>query len=135
MRIWGTVNPSGEADEYQGYYLTKQELTKFVAENEMVGKPVKIEHTGPDVGKVVSAWVNSKGQLDCIIDINQRCFEGAMISSAIDEGLCRELSMGYVVEMQHSAEKKQAVPISKKVVEVSIVKKGARDRCFIHAAK
>lgn len=130
--MWGTINPAGERDDYEGYYFTQREIDSCVAGNELVGKPVKVEHKGVNVGRVVSAWKNARGQLDCLLDVDQSVFEGAMATSFIANGVCRELSIGYVVEMRQSANGGGAKPVSKKVVEVSIVKKGARDTCFIH---
>ena len=131
MHVWGTINPAGECNDYEGYYYTQGEIDSCVASNELVGKPVKVEHKGVSVGKVVSAWKNARGQLDCLIDVDESVLEGAMATSFIANGVCRELSLGYVVEMRQSAGQ-AAKPVSKKVVEVSIVKKGARDTCFIH---
>eukprot|EP00961_Rhodomonas_salina_P107764 1450852-Rhodomonas_salina.1 len=96
----------------------------------MVGKPVKIEHKGMDVGRVVSAWRNARGQMDCVLELQQNNLQGAFISKFIGQGVCRELSLGYTVDVGNSQEGITAT--NKKIVEVSIVKKGARDECFIH---
>lgn len=130
MLVWGTVNPVGEGENYRGFYLTRQDITKCVAEKEMVNKPVRIEHKGSDVGRVVSVWQNSRGQMDCLLELNQANLESAVISKFIGQGLCKELSLGYMVDVQNSATGITAT--NKKIVEVSIVKKGARENCFIH---
>lgn len=131
MLIWGTVNPEGEEDSYKGFYFTKKDLQEFVANNDIVGKPVKIEHKGTDVGKVISSWLNSKGHLDCVLEVDENIFEGAVISNFLKEGLCSELSLGYVVDVKQSANKDISIH-GKSVVEISIVKRGARDKCKIH---
>lgn len=127
---WGTVTPAGEGDDYKGFYLTARDISKCLENDEMRDVPVKIEHKGAAVGKVVSAWRNSKGQMDCVLEVEQGILEGAIVSKFMDEGLCRELSLGYMVDVCNST---SGVRVSnKRIVEVSIVKKGARDNCFIH---
>jgi phage head maturation protease len=131
MYIWGTINPPGEDESYNGLYLTKDDIHNLVKQDKITNKPVKIEHKGIDVGKVVSTWVDQDGSLQCVLDINQSEFEGAVVSDFVQNGVCKELSLGYVVDMQHS-QQSGLMARNKQVVEVSIVKRGARDKCFIH---
>lgn len=131
MLLWGTINPTGEDDVYNGFYYTKSDLQKCVQSCELIGKPVLIEHTGSEIGTVVSAWQNSRGQMDCILDIANNNLESRVISRFINDGVCRELSLGYKVDIQNSANGMHAG--DKHVVEVSVVRKGARDSCHIHA--
>lgn len=50
MFVWGTANPSGESNEtYKGLYLRNRDIDSFI--REMPGKPVKVEHKGPEVGR------------------------------------------------------------------------------------
>lgn len=139
MLVWGTCQPQGEDDTYQGLYYTNHEIDKCITNDEMVGKPVKIEHKGGNIGKVVSAWKNSKGQIDCLLDINDSSLEGEIAQQFLQAGVCRELSLGYVVDMMQTVQQGKGarlgaiVPVNKKIVEISIVKKGARDNCFIHS--
>lgn len=130
MLIWGTANPTGESDEHTGYLFTQSDLRECIQNGSLIGKPVKIEHKGVDVGRIVSAWQNQSGALDCVLEINENMFEGTCVSRFIEDGVCRELSLGYVVSMQNSDGAQRAK--RKDVVEISIVKKGARDKCFIH---
>lgn len=131
MLLWGTVNPEGEDDNYKGFFFTKKDLQKCITNNEIVGKPVKIEHKGINIGQVVSSWLNRKGQMDCVLEVDENLFEGAVISGFMKQGLCGELSLGYIVDVKNSATGTITVH-GKAVVEVSIVKRGARDKCKIH---
>lgn len=130
MLVWGTVNPVGESSNYKGFYLTRDDIRHCLADGGITGKPVKIEHKGSDVGVVISAWQNTRGQLDCLLEVTQDNLEGAVISRFVDNGVCRELSLGYTVDVRHSD--RGVAATNKRVVEVSIVKKGARNSCHIH---
>lgn len=131
MLVWGTINPPGEIDSYNGLYFTRSDIQQLVQNNELVGTPLKIEHKGVAIGKVASAWVNNNGALDCILDVNENVFEGAVCSNFIENSQCTELSIGYTVDVRNS-QSGQPIHYNKKVVEVSIVRKGARDACYIH---
>lgn len=134
MYVWGTANPSGEANEnYEGLYLRHRDIDTFVSE--LPGKPVKIEHVGDPVGRVVHAWKNQSAGLDCILQIDNRAsLDGAVIASLIHSNCARELSLGYKVRMDMSeAVHTGKAHLEKEIVEVSIVKKGMRPDCLIHA--
>lgn len=132
MYVWGTANPSGEANEsYKGLYLRQRDIDAFI--REMPGKPVKVEHAGPSVGNVVHAWKNNNSGLDCILQINKHdSLDGAVIASLINDRCARELSLGYRVRMDMSSGA-SASHLEKEIVEVSIVKRGMRPDCHIHA--
>lgn len=129
--LWGTANPDGQCEtQYDGLFLTKQDIDRIVEERLMDNLPVKVEHAGIDVGKCVCAW-NNNGKLDLLLDINEGCFEGALVSKFVDKGICSDLSLGYTVQMQFS-EATKSYSMSKKYREISLVKKGAREKCHIH---
>lgn len=131
MYVWGTANPSGEANEaYKGLYLRHRDIDAFI--REMPGKPVKVEHAGPSVGSVVHAWKNGTNGLDCILEIRKDdSLDGAVIASLINTKCARELSLGYRVRMDMSSA--TSAHLEKEIVEVSIVKRGMRPDCHIHA--
>lgn len=131
MFIWGTANPTGEANEsYKGLYLRHRDIDSFI--HEMPGKPVKVEHAGPSVGRVVHAWKNGSNGLDCILQIDKTgSLDGSVIASLVNEKCARELSLGYRVRMDMSDASN--AHLEKEVVEVSIVKRGMRPDCKIHA--
>jgi hypothetical protein len=135
MLIWGTANPTGECDEtYHGVYLQHKDIDAFV--HEICNKPVKVEHAGDPVGKVVHAWKNAQSGLDCIMEVDETNLNGAIISSLVDHQCAKELSLGYRVRLNMSGTEKPAtnskVCLEKEVMEVSIVKRGMRPNCKIH---
>lgn len=127
----GTANPQGESSDYNGLYLTTSEISDAVNGDYLVGLPVRIEHVGKDVGKVVTAWSNG-GKLDNLVDIDETVFEGGCVSRFVRDQICTDFSLGYQVSLEFSKTKKTYVPSKKTIKEVSIVKKGARDFCHIH---
>jgi hypothetical protein len=131
--FWGTANPRGEDSSYDGLYLRRSEIAELVLDRALVGLPVKVEHAGEDVGRVLSAWQHD-GRLDMLIELGgehsatpDSCVAQQFVSSKV----CQELSLGYSVDMQHS--QCQGLRTGqKRLTEVSIVKVGARDRCLIY---
>jgi hypothetical protein len=72
-----------------------------------------------------------QGRMDVIMEINDGHIEGALGKEFIMRGICPELSLGYHVTMSKSPAGFLKAS-NKKVVELSIVRKGARDGCLIH---
>lgn len=128
MLVFGTVNPVGENNNHKGLYLTENDIQDIISSRQLNDKPVLLEHKGDAVGKVVSAWQND-GRLDCIFEINSTV-SGLFAQYFVQNGKTPELSLGYSVEVEHSADG-QILGGNKRVVEVSIVKKGARENCLI----
>lgn len=126
--VWGTANPEGLDDSYNGYFFRQADIKEAL--RTISGTPVKIEHKGVHVGSVVSGWEN-EGKMDLLLDINERVAEGAVISSLVSMGVCGELSLGYSVQMEAS-QVGEDIAKSKRISEVSLVRKGARDKCKIH---
>ena len=127
MLLWGTVNPDGEENTHTGVLLRQRDIEEIAQHQSLVGKPVKLEHKGDSVGRVLSAWQHGN-RLDCILQIDNNV-SGLFAQNFISSGKCRELSLGYTIEMQHSDG--QIKGGKKNVVEISIVKKGARHECDI----
>lgn len=132
--VWGTANPKGLGPDYNGIYLTNHDIQKMVeqvsaAQREGQVIPVMIEHKGPEVGRVVSAWEHDD-TLQCLLEIDEKTLEGALGCEFVRTGMCRDLSLGYMLDM---AQSKSGVKVgNKKLKEISIVKKGARKNCHIH---
>jgi hypothetical protein len=57
--------------------------------------------------------------------------EGAIAAGLVKDGIARELSLGYSVDVAHSENKLRAG--AKNVLEISLVRKGACDACFVTA--
>lgn len=129
MLVHGTCNPVGESDAYSGVYLRADEIARIVKGNELVGKPVLLEHDGDSVGKVVSAW-EYDGQLDVLVDIPTDEVWGSIASACVAANCLRDFSLGYKVQMSGARGAGMTVG-EKQIVEVSLVKKGAREHCHI----
>lgn len=128
MLVYGTANPEGYSSEtYQGVYLTDKDISDMVPR--MLGVDVKVEHHGATVGRVVSAWEHMRG-MDLLVELDEKILEGSFAREFVRRGMCKDFSLGYKVEMSQNAAGK-IVASGKKVVEVSIVRKGARDKCHI----
>jgi hypothetical protein len=93
--------------------------------------PVKLEHTGVAMGRVVSAW-ESKGALECVLEINENVLEGSIGAEFLRSGICKDLSLGYTIDMEHSKKTGKVQARRKKLNEVSVVVKGARRHCKVH---
>lgn len=135
--LWGTANPEGLKDTYRGVYLNASDITSMVGQVSSANArgqsiPVKLEHTGISLGKVVSAWENTKGALECVLEIDERLLEGSISAEFVRSGICKDLSLGYTVEMAQSKQTGAINSRSKKLNEISIVVKGARNKCNVH---
>lgn len=139
MYILGTCNPRGEDPSYNGLYFKQSELNELVANRSLCGIPVKAEHTGADVGSIVSAYVDSDQKLNCVINIPEKNFQECLVANLVRDRVALDLSMGYSVEVQHTRRGREQTSQSKlhaktkKTLEVSLVRKGARKGCHILA--
>ena len=134
--VWGTANPQGMDNAYKGVYLNADDISSMVeqvAQANRVGTPipVKLEHTGVAMGRVVSAW-ESKGALECVLEINENVLEGSIGAEFLRSGICKDLSLGYTIDMEHSKKTGKVQARRKKLNEVSVVVKGARRNCKVH---
>lgn len=135
MLICGIANPRGEEDFYNGLHLKDSEIEEIVSDRTMVGVPVKIEHKGIGIGRVISAFKDSEGCLNCVMEIEDKEIEGAIAQEWIRDNTASELSLGYVVDINQSQPTSRLSAGRKKVLEVSIVRKGARQGCHIYSHK
>jgi hypothetical protein len=134
--LWGTANPEGMSNDYQGIYLNKDDIQSMVRQVEAANRraekiPVHLEHKGVPVGHVVSAWAHND-TLQCVLQLNENTLEGSIGSEFVRKGICNELSLGYIVELKNSDSGQMKVA-NKMLKEISVVKKGARNHCHIHA--
>ena len=128
MLVFGTVNPIGfDENTYSGCYLTKLDMESM--SKKMRGVDVKVEHMGKSIGRVESCWLFD-GRMDVVFNVDESLLDGAFAKEFISQGLCKELSLGYKMQMECSASGK-LVAKNKEVVEVSVVRKGARPNCNI----
>ena len=135
--LWGTANPEGLGPDYNGVYLTSVDIRDMlgqIEEKKRAGEkiPVHIEHKGVQVGSVVSAWEH-ENTLQCILELDDTVLEGSIGSEFVKAGICKDLSLGYTMEVAHSKDSKRRLDMRKKrLKEISVVKKGARSKCHIH---
>ena len=104
--LWGTANPEGMGPDYNGVYLTSVDVRRMVDqinESRTAGDniPVHIEHKGVQVGRVVSAWEHNN-TLQCVLELDETVLEGAIGGEFVRAGICKDLSLGYTVDMMHS---------------------------------
>lgn len=133
MLVMGIANPSGEADSYNGLYFTQQELNSLTVGPKLNNVPVKAEHKGNPVGHIVSSFVDDRGKLNCVMHINEDEVEGAVCAGLVRDGIAAELSLGYQVDVKHSEKGEKLQAGEKHVLEVSLVRKGAREACYVTA--
>lgn len=138
MLLLGVCNPPGETHSYNGLYFKQTELEGMVQERALLGMPVKAEHTGANVGSVRSAFINNDGALSCVIDIPEKCLQSTILANLVRDKVALDLSMGYSVDVQHSSSdeplsQKRLLAGKKRTLEISVVRKGARDGCHILA--
>ncbi len=129
MLCYGTCNPAGESDSHKGVYLRKADISSLVDTGALLQLPVKIEHMGQSVGHIVSAWQHND-RLDCVFKIDDNSIDSVCAQEFVKSRKCPELSLSYAVTMQNSTEGLSGG--NKDMIEVSIVRSGARDNCFIH---
>jgi hypothetical protein len=131
--LWGTANPEGMLN-YEGVYLNQSDIADMIGQvNDANSRgepmPVHVEHKGVSVGRVVTAWEHA-GQLQCVLELNNRVLEGSIGSEFVRTGICKDLSMGYTLSLEQSD---AGIKVGRKILkEISVVKKGARPRCHIH---
>jgi len=133
MLVTGCANPAGESADagYNGLYFTDAELQAVVSERKMIGLPVKAEHGGAALGRVVSSYLDRDGRLNCVMRIDEDSVEGAVAAGLVRDGIATELSLGYAVDVAHSQDGERLRAGVKEMHEVSLVCKGARHACLI----
>lgn len=133
MLVTGCANPAGESanDGYNGLYFTDRELREVVDGRRMLGVPVKAEHGGVHLGHVVSSYLDSSGRLNCVMKIDEHSVEGAIAAGLVRDGIASELSLGYAVDVTHSADGEGVQAQTKEIHEISLVREGARHACLI----
>ena len=131
MLLVGVCNPAGEDDTYNGLYMTQSELARVVSGSKMRGIPVKTEHAGSEVGRVLTSFLDADGNLNCVMELGKTSLPACLAQGFVRDGLALDLSLGYTVDIQNTENNLQAM--QKKIVEVSLVRKGARSGCHITA--
>jgi hypothetical protein len=141
MLVVGICNPAGESEEYNGLYLTQSELEAAAAS--MPGVPVKAEHAGADIGSVVSAWIDDGQNLNCLVRLRDDSLPASIAQGLVRDGIAADFSLGYTVDVKHSdstpsnsgsrSGSGRWTAVKKQILEVSLVRRGARKGCHVHA--
>ena len=130
MLVYGTCNPPGENPSHAGVYLRSSDISSLVSSGALLQLPVKVEHMGQPVGRIVSAWEHNN-RLDCVFKIDDSSIDSIFAQEFVKSKRCPELSLSYAVTMQNSADG-CLTGGGKEIIEVSLVRRGARHDCHIH---
>ena len=79
----------------------------------------------------MSGFLDAGGALQCVMELDESTVEGAIAGGFVRDGVAADLSLGYSVDVQHTNDRLKAG--AKRMLEISIVRKGARQGCHIHA--
>ena len=140
MLIYGTCNPEPVSHD-QSIYVTgpdMQDLIQQIDEAAVSGNhiPVKLEHKGIGIGRVISAWQNQQGEMQCILEVDdKKTLEGSFAKEFLNQGIVKDLSLGYDVTLEQSKTEKKTRVRRKLMREISMVKRGARSKCHILSYK
>jgi len=82
---------------------------------------------------VISSYLDSSGRLNSVMKIDERSVEEAIAAGLVLDGIASELSLGYAVDVTHSADGEgvQSPWQTKEIHEISLVCEGARHACLI----
>lgn len=134
MLICGQVNPPPAQGglSYNGVYFGEKDNFEEKAKT-LKGLPLQLEHDSEVcVGNVLSGWVDkSSGAMWALAEIKTDRMTGALTAAAIDKGKFSEFSLGYKAKMDKNPFTGKINVGNKRIHELSIVKKGARDGCRI----
>ena len=131
MLVCGQVNPPPVSSAgYNGVFFSEKDNMADKAKC-LKGTPLRVEHDNRvHVGQVLDGWTDSKGAMWALAEIDTQHMKGAMTAAAVQGGQLGEFSLGYVTKMQRQAGGGVSVQ-DKRIIELSIVKKGAREGCRI----
>lgn len=133
MLIAGIVNPPPvDTPGYAGVYLSTADDMVAKAKA-LAGKPLHVEHNGTaHVGQVLHGWQDRRtGALCALAEIDETRIPGAMAAAAVTKGRFGEFSLGYSSRIQRDAATGRVSATDKHILELSLVKRGARPNCHI----
>jgi hypothetical protein len=131
MLVCGQVNPPPVRSEgYTGVFFSDKDDMESKA-RELRGTPLRVEHNDKvHVGQVLRGWTDARGAMWALAEIDTQHMKGAMTAAAVERGQLGEFSLGYVTKMQRETGGGVSVQ-DKRIMELSIVKKGAREVIYI----
>lgn len=132
MRFRGVVHPTGEDNDYDGLFLTKDDIDARA--RDIVGTPIWCEHKGTKkIGWVTAGSVNSENQLVVDGAINRNTFEGARVSRRMRSGKLTGLSLGVDHMVREDPTTGIQRVLTKTIGEVSVTEDPDRPDTFISA--
>lgn len=128
MLVCGQVNPPPVSSaNYHGVFFSDKDDMESKAKG-LKGTPLRVEHNAKvHVGRVLDGWTDARGAMWALAEIDTQHMKGALTAAAVEQGKLGEFSLGYVTKMLPRADGVR----EKRIMELSIVKKGARDGCHI----
>ena len=92
-----------------------------------------MEHNGKaQVGRVLQGWSDAQsGALYALAEVDVSNVSGALTAAAIEKGTFREFSLGYTSRLKRDQSTGRLEADEKRIVELSVVKTGARPDCCI----
>ena len=133
MLVAGIVNPPPVADpSYAGVYFAERDDMPAQA-RALANKPLRVEHGTVEVGRVLHGWQDKHtGALCALAEIDVSKLPGALAATAVTQGRFGEFSLGYSSRIVPSpAHPARVVATDKRILELSLVKQGARPHCHI----
>ena len=91
MLVFGTCSPA-ESDSHTGVYLRKNDVSNLIRTGALLQLPVKIEHTGTPVGRIVSAWEHGN-RLDCVFRLDGDSIDSIAAQEFVENRRCLDLSL------------------------------------------
>ncbi len=134
MLVCGQVNPPPLGDGYNGFYFSESDDLAGKAKT-LKGTPLRVEHNDKThVGQVLQGWTDaSTGAMWALAEIDTSNLPGAVTAAAVERGVFGEFSLGYTAKMNRNIITGKLNVQDKQIMELSIVKKGAREGCLIQA--
>ena len=135
MLVAGIVNPPPVTTPgYTGVYFSDRDDMEGKAKA-LGGKPLRVEHNGStQVGRVLQGWTDrSTGAMWALAEIDTSDMPGAVAAAAVEHGRFGEFSLGYACQFSRNPLTNRVEAGDKRIMELSIVKTGARPNCTIAA--
>lgn len=123
LHVIGTIHPPATSEKTEADDLTKAEMV--VRENDLVGRPVLVEHDGAPVGEVLTSWIHhDTGSLKMAANIND-----PNVQAQVKSGQMRGLSIGS--KLIHPVGTDASRRVSQILDEVSVCEKPRRHGCYV----
>ena len=123
-----TIFANGKARQVR----SSQTVSEMIRDMKLAPSSVLVERNGEALLR--HEWAERKvehgDRLDCVFRINNDSIDSIFAQEFVKSRKCPELSLSYAVTMQNSTDG-FLTGGGKDMIEVSIVKSGARDNCLI----